>query len=65
MIILVVAGSIMVTVFSLYAIYTEAAYLPRVEEMVYGSSMLIGVITIIVLPPTVYYMSYLTFKVKQ
>ena len=55
----------MVTLFSLYAIYTDADYVLKVDEIVYGTSLIIGALTILVLPPTLYQMSNLTFKVKS
>ena len=61
----IVSGSITVTLFSLYAIYTDADYVLKVDEIVYGTSLIIGALTILVLPPTLYQMSNLTFKVKS
>ena len=61
----ILSGSIMVTLFSLYAIYTDADYVLKVDEIVYGTSLIIGALTILVLPPTLYQMSNLTFKVKS
>ena len=52
-----------VTVFCLYAIYSDAAFIERIDETVYGTSLVVATFSVVVIPVTMYNMSKLTFKV--
>ena len=59
-----ISDAIVITLFGLYAIYTEATYLELADEVAYGTSLVIGALTLLCLPLTIYRMSNLTFKVR-
>ena len=52
-----------VTVFCLYAIYSDAAFIESIDETVYGTSLVVATFSVVVIPVTMYNMSKLTFKV--